>query len=234
MTPDSAAKRILIVEDDQDLNDLISGLLRKAGYRVQQCFDGLSGLKTAKAESFNLVLLDVMLPHMDGFTLLNKLRRSSDVPVVMLTAKGAEQDRITGFKTGADDYLPKPFNFDELMLRIDVIMRRTYQALSRHTSSASTLTYDDLTVDNKQATASFAGQALNLTNMELRVLARLIQQPGHIQSKPYLYQEVLGRPYSRNERSLDVHISKLRRKLNAAGFDASRIETMHGQGYILR
>lgn len=233
--PSASIKRILIVEDDKALNDLVAGLLCEAGYLVRQCFDGAAGLKAAKAESFHLVLLDVMLPKMDGFSVLDRLRRLSDMPVIMLTARGAEEDRITGFKTGADDYLPKPFNFDELILRIEAIIRRSCRAVLREQSQPrGLLAFDGLEIDNKKAVARYGSEDLRLTNMEFRILSQLVQQSGQLLSKPYMYQEVLGRPYSRNERSLDVHISKLRRKLRAAGFNADRVQTMHGQGYVLK
>jgi len=228
-------KRVLIIEDDTALSDLVAGLLRECGYRVRQCFDGGSGLKTAQNESFNLVLLDVLLPKMDGFSVLRKLRNNSDTPVLMLTAKGAEEDRITGFRTGADDYLSKPFSMDELILRIEAIIRRSQAIINRQTAPVShVVKLDGLSLDLKEYTASYQQQPLELTNMELRLLGLLLQSQGQVLSKPYLYQELMARPYSRNERSLDVHISKLRRKLKAAGFEHERIQTMHGQGYCLK
>lgn len=227
-------KRILIIEDDKTLSDLVAGLLRESGYLVRQCFDGVTGLNTAKSESFNLVLLDVMLPKMDGFSVLSKLRRRNNTPVIMLTAKGAEEDRITGFKTGADDYLPKPFNFDELILRIDAVIRRTLAVLDPQEAETKTQSIGDLEIDHLNWAVSFDGEDLELTNMEFRLLALLAKKHGQVLSKPYLYQELMGRPYSRNERSLDVHVSKLRRKLKAVGFAADAIQTMHGQGYTLK
>lgn len=228
-------RRVLIIEDDAALSDLVAGLLRECGYRVRQCSDGLSGLKTARNESFHLVLLDILLPEMDGLSVLKKLRNSSDTPVLMLSAKGAEEDRITGFRTGADDYLPKPFSMDELMLRIEAIIRRSRAVkLTRQSVDRQDLVLDELRLDMRQHCATLQQQPLVLTSMELRLLALLMEHTGQVLSKPYLYQELMARPYSRNERSLDVHISKLRRKLKVAGFDPERIQTMHGQGYCLR
>lgn len=236
MTPDVSSQdiRVLIVEDDAALSDLVAGLLREAGYRVRQCFDGVSGLRTVQTESFNLVLLDVMLPKLDGFAVLSKLRRKSDTPVIMLTARGAEEDRITGFKTGADDYLPKPFNLDELILRIEAVIRRTRNLLVSAPQPTETLNLDGLQLDQKLGNVTYQGQSLDLTRMEFRLLAMLLNHQTQVVSKPYLYQELMGRPYSRNERSLDVHVSKLRRKLKAVGFNAERLQTMHGQGYCLK
>lgn len=138
--------RILIVEDDPVLSDLVAGLLREHGYIVRQCFDGKSGLEAARKESFNLLLLDVLLPQMDGFEVLDKLRRYSDVPVIMITAKGAEADRITGFKTGADDYLPKPFNIEELLLRVQAIIKRTRRASAANDASVQGLCFGELEI----------------------------------------------------------------------------------------
>lgn len=227
--------RILIVEDDPVLSDLVAGLLREHGYVVRQCFDGKSGLETARKESFHLLLLDVLMPRMDGFEVLDRLRRRSDVPVIMITARGAEADRITGFKTGADDYLPKPFNMEELLLRVDAIIKRT-RGLSQPIRSADerAMVFGELEVDCDAQQALFRNNPLELTSMEYELLCQLLDNQGEVLSKPYLYQELMGRPYSRDERSLDVHVSKLRRKLSAAGFDAKQIRTMHGQGYCLK
>lgn len=229
------ASRILIVEDDKVLSDLVAGLLREHGYLVRQCFDGASGLAEAKKESFNLLLLDVLLPEMDGFEVLNKLRRRSDVPVIMVTARGAEADRITGFKTGADDYLPKPFNIEELLLRVEAVIKRTQiAAQTPRVRQPKILSFGELDVDLSARDAAFQGRALELTDMEFKLLAQLVEHQTQVLSKPYLYHELMGRPYSRDERSLDVHVSKLRRKLNAAGFNAKQLGTVHGQGYCLK
>ncbi|MCV6610395.1 MAG: response regulator transcription factor [Amphritea sp.] len=227
--------RILIIEDDVVLSDLVAGLLREHGYLVRQCFDGVSGLATARKESFHLVLLDVLLPEMQGFEVLDRLRRRSDVPVMMITAKGAEADRITGFKTGADDYLPKPFNIEELLLRVEVIIKRT-QHVPQVTAARQpqVIRFGELGIDMELSRAELAGVELDFTDMEFKLLAQLVENQGQVLSKPYLYHELMGRPYSRDERSLDVHVSKLRRKLTAAGFNGRQIRTVHGQGYCLK
>ena len=229
------ATRILIIEDDVVLSDLVANLLRKHGYRVRQCFDGRSGLETASTEGFHLILLDVMLPEIDGFKVLNRLRRKSDVPVIMITARGAEADRISGFKTGADDYLPKPFNIEELLLRVEALIKRTRRKhqIPANTTSA-VLKFAGLALNPGKQTAIYEDALLDFTDMEFKLLAELIKYQGQVLSKPYLYHELMGRPYSREERSLDVHVSKLRRKLNTAGFNARQLRTVHGQGYCLK
>ena len=232
--PGQSLPRVLIIEDDIALSGLVADQLREYGYLARQCFDGKSGLTTAIAESFNLILLDVLLPKMDGFSVLNKLRKQSNTPVIMLTACGAEEDRISGFRSGADDYLSKPFNVTELMLRIDAVIRRTKQANVSHPPSNSQLEFENLRLDADTHEAHMGQQILGLTVMEFRLLWMLIESREQVLSKPYLYQELMARPYSRNERSLDMHISKLRRKLAAAGFNTDHIQTMHGQGYCFR
>ncbi|WP_461535770.1 response regulator transcription factor [Spongorhabdus nitratireducens] len=229
------ATRILIIEDDVVLSNLVADLLRKHGYLVRQCFDGCSGLETATKEGFHLLLLDVMLPEMDGFKVLNRLRRKSDVPVIMITARGAEADRISGFKTGADDYLPKPFNIEELLLRVEAIIKRTQRVHQIPAEAAPVLLeFASLTLNTGSQAVMYEDTALDLTDMEFKLLAELVEHQGQVLSKPYLYHELMGRPYSREERSLDVHVSKLRRKLNSAGFNAKQLRTVHGQGYCLK
>lgn len=232
--PEQAA-RILIIEDDPELSNLVAGLLQRNGYKVRQCFDGQSGLQAALTESYSLILLDVLMPEMDGFEVLNKLRRRSETPVIMVTAKGAEADRISGFKTGADDYLPKPFNVEELLLRIEAVIKRARASLSRTLiQPTSELAADGLCIDVKMQSVYINGEPLALTTMEMRLLTELVENQYQVLSKPYLYQELMGRPYSRDERSLDVHVSKLRRKLKAMGYSARQIHTIHGQGYCFK
>ncbi len=227
--------RILIIEDDHELSNLVAGLLQRNGYTVRQCFDGQSGLQAALAESYSLILLDVLMPEMDGFEVLNKLRRRCETPVIMVTAKGAEADRISGFKTGADDYLPKPFNVEELLLRIEAVIKRAHASLSRTlVQPASALTIDGLCIDLKAQSVHINGEPLTLTSMEMRLLIELVENQYQVLSKPYLYQELMGRPYSRDERSLDVHVSKLRRKLKNLGYSTHQIHTIHGQGYCFK
>lgn len=227
--------KILIIEDDLVLSDLVAGLLRKQGYQVEQSFDGISGLATATSGDFHIILLDGLLPEMDGFEVLDRLRQTSDVPVLMITARGAEADRITGFKTGADDYLPKPFNPEELLLRIEAIIKRTQRVLGRtHGEPLRELQFSGMVIDLIRNQAEYSGHALELTNMEFKLLLQLLEHQGEVLSKPYLYHELMGRAYSRDERSLDVHMSKLRRKLSIAGFDGKRITTVHGLGYRLK
>jgi len=234
-TSPQLSPRVLIIEDDPTLSELVAGQLRSYGYLARQCFDGRSGLTTAVAESFNLILLDVLLPKMDGFAVLNKLRKQSDTPVIMLTACGAEEDRITGFRSGADDYLAKPFNVTELMLRIDAVLRRSQRSEeSRGVVRQTQIQCEGLLLDARMQSAAYQEHTLELTQIEFRLLWLLLENREQVLSKPYLYQELLGRAYSRHERSLDMHVSKLRRKLAAVECVAGKIQTVHGQGYSFR
>jgi len=228
--------RILIIEDDQALNELLASQLRQFGYQTSQCFDGEHGLAQALKERFSLILLDVLLPKLDGFELLNRLRRSQSTPVIMLSACGAEEDRISGFRCGADDYLPKPFNLTELTLRIEAVLRRSLSALTAETeqSPPKELQFQNLRLQMDQQVALVGSTQLQLTPMEFNLLALLLQARGDVISKPDLYQTLMGRPFSRYDRSIDMHVSKLRRKLKQAGFSADHINTVHGQGYRIQ
>ncbi|WP_051560114.1 response regulator transcription factor [Marinobacterium jannaschii] len=231
-TPDPS---ILIIEDDPAVNDLVASQLRRHGYQTEQCFDGRKGLSRALGQHFSLILLDVLLPKLDGFELLNQLRCQRDTPVIMLTACGAEEDRISGFRCGADDYLPKPFNLTELTLRIEAVLRRRPSGADRaNAASVRLLRFQNLQLDLSGQVASVGVTELPLTPMEFRLLALLLETPGEVISKPVLYQSLMGRPFSRYDRSIDMHISKLRRKLTNAGFNGEHINTVHGQGYRIQ
>ncbi len=224
--------QVLIVEDDQSLNELLSRQLRQRGYQVTTCFDGEQALCCTRQQTFNLILLDWMLPRRDGLSVLTALRAQHDTPVIMLTACGDEQERIRGLQCGADDYLTKPFNITELMLRIEALLRRSRGAVSAQLPAAMGYAGLSLQADGQQL--CWQGQLQPLTPTEFSLLQQLMRCAGEVLSKPTLYQEVMGRPWSRYDRSLDMHISKLRRKLVQLGCQSCQIQTVHGQGYRLR
>ncbi len=225
--------RILIVEDDKQLNQQLSELFSHAGYAVDTCFDGEQGLINATTQDPDLVLLDVMLPKRDGFSVLSMLRKTSQVPVIMLSAKGAEQARITGLSQGADDYVSKPFNRTELMLRIEALLRRTHQHQHQQESESYQLIFDGLTINRQTQSAIVNTTTLELTQIQFKLLAELVQHKGEVLSKAYLYQKVLHKTFGAHDRSLDMHLSRVRRKLNNAGWPGERLETVHGKGYCL-
>src|SRR5690606_11880864 len=222
--------QILIVEDDPELSDQLSGLLRNRGYRIQQQFSGEDGLIAALSGSFDLILLDVLLPRMDGFAVLNHLRKTRQPPVMMLTACGAEEERIVGFSKGADDYVPKPFNLTELLLRIDALLRRA-TGFRNTRSDRKELVIDNLTLNRQQQTVEANGIGITLTPIQFKLLWTLMLHQHEVLSKPYLYRLVLEREFSRYDRSLDMHLSRVRRKLIDAGIAADRLQTVHGTGY---
>lgn len=225
------AARILLIEDDKEVSNALVDVLRPKGYHIQQCFDGRDGLLAAVSHSFNLILLDKLLPSIDGLEVLQRLRQHRDTPVIMLTACGAEQDRIAGFSGGADDYLPKPFNMTELILRIEALLRRSMRPADPKSLTQRIREEGELTLDTRALTVCFENQSVELTPIEFDLLQALMGHRDEILSKPYLYQLVLSKPYSRYDRSLDMHISNLRGKLGTIAPDKQLIKTVRGKGY---
>lgn len=223
--------KILIIEDDNVLNHQLSQLAESAGYLVESCSDGNSGLVAASSNGFDLVLLDLMLPERDGITMLSMLRKSSQVPVIIVSAKGAEQERITGLRRGADDYIAKPFNPTELLLRIEALLRRSQP---ERMQPAGTVALDDLKLDLRQHRAQIGTTHLDLTHIQFKLLWELALHHGEILSKAYLSQKVLNKTLGAFDRGLDMHLSRIRRKLNQTGWSGERLQTVRGNGYLLK
>ncbi|HCA25889.1 MAG TPA: DNA-binding response regulator [Pseudomonas sp.] len=221
---------ILIVEDDRQLSGQLGQLLEHAGYGVQCCGDGSAGLELALREQHDLLLLDVKLPGLNGFSLLKRLRQHSRMPVIMVTASNAEEERIRGLRHGADDYLAKPYSLEELQLRIDAVLRRVRPVGARQ-AEPEQLAVGSLRLDRAQQWAEAGGMRLDLTPLQFRLLWQLVAQRGEVLSKPYLYRVVLDREFSRYDRSLDMHISRIRRRLIDAGL-GDVLQTQHGRGYL--
>lgn len=226
-----AGAHVFVVEDDPTLSSQITELLQAKGFTTQRSQDGEEALLIALKTRFDLILLDVLLPSCDGFSLLQRLREKCQTPVMMLTACGAEEERIRGFNKGADDYLPKPFNSTELLLRINALLRRSMGKASQQEQFQ--LSLNGLTMQRQQQLVHYEGQPIQLTPIQFKLLWILARHPGETLSKPYLYQVVLEREYSRHDRSLDMHLSRVRRRLVDAGMTADRLQTMHGTGYSL-
>lgn len=222
---------ILVIEDDRILNEQLSELLRAKGYAVEQSFDGEAGLLRAASKQHQLILLDVMLPGRDGFSLLKILRKSCQTPVIMVTAKGAEQERVQGFSQGADDYVSKPFSRVELLLRIEALLRRSHSP--KPEMSAQELSLDSLTINYRAQSVLVAEHALDFTPIQFKLLWELVLHQGEVLSKAYLYQRVLNRNIGAYDRSLDMHLSRVRRKLSDANWQGERLQTSHGKGYCL-
>ncbi|WP_341502341.1 response regulator transcription factor [Gallaecimonas sp. GXIMD4217] len=215
--------KILIIDDDITLCDLLGEYLEGFELQVQACHDGDSGLKAAVGGDCDLVLLDVMLPGLGGFEVLKALRQKSQVPVLMLTARGDEVDRVLGLELGADDYVPKPFSHRELVARIQAILRR----LAPQAQAVS-----GLEVDPHSLVARYQGQQLELTAAEFRVLAALFERPGEVVSKDDICKAAFGRRLQPFDRHIDIHISHIRKKL-ARIQDNNLIRTQRGVGYQL-
>ena len=225
--------QILVVEDDHELNNQLCRLLTDAGYSVDSCFDGESGLISALSGRYQLALLDVMLPKRDGFSVLNIIRKSNQLPVLMLTAKGAEEERITGLSFGADDYVSKPFNPTELLLRIEALLRRSLAISPNSDNAEQKIELDSLSLCNVNNRVYVDEKEIEFTPIQFKLLWELAINRGDVLSKAYLYQRVLNKTLGAYDRSLDMHLSRVRRKLNDANWQGDRVQTCHGQGYCI-
>jgi DNA-binding response OmpR family regulator len=222
---------ILVVEDERELNTLIRRHLEDEGHRVVQAFDGPSALVAAQQERPELVILDWMLPRLDGLEVCRRLRRESIVPILMLTARAEEVDRVLGLEVGADDYLVKPFSIRELLARARAIFRRIELQEQAGSAEASPPLLEDgpLRVDVGEHTASVDGQLVELTPKEFDLLALLVRHPGRAFARDYLLDKVWGHDYGGlDTRTVDTHVLRLRKKLGPVG---ERIETVWGVGY---
>lgn len=219
---------ILIIDDDTELTDLLSEYLEPEGFTISCVYDGESGVKKALNQSFDAIILDVMLPKLNGFEVLKAIREHLDTPVLMLTARGDDIDRIVGLEIGADDYLPKPCNPRELAARLRAILRRTQKAPVHK----PVIQQDNIVVDCTRHLATLDGLPLELTNAEFNILEMLIKSPGQAFSKEELTEYALGRKYTAYDRSIDVHISNLRNKLGKNAVGEDRVKTIRGFGYL--
>ena len=223
--------KILIIDDDEELCELVSEYLSVEGFSTEAVHDGESGLRKALSDEYELAILDVMLPRKNGFDVLRELRKSSKLPVLMLTAKGDDMERIVGLEIGADDYLPKPFNPRELVARLRAVLRRVNDTDEKK-PLPETFTVDDIEVSLTGRTAKIDGTELNLTAVEFDLLVALLEEAGRIVKKEDLSQRVLDRRLSPFDRSLDMHVSNLRKKLGARADESERIKTIRSVGYI--
>lgn len=225
--------RILIVEDDPLLGAHLDDQLQARGYQPRLCATPQAARQWLAAEPVELVLLDILLPGGNGLDLLRDLRQQSGVPVILISALGSETDRILGFRSGADDYLPKPFSLDELQVRIEALRRRIAFERAAGEVPEPLAAEVPLAFVALQQDVRHRDAWLGLTASEYRVLQLLWRQAGSVLSKPLIYHQALQRAWSRHDRSLDMHVSHLRRKLQQAGCAAVEIRTVWGQGYVL-
>src|SRR5579859_6067246 len=225
--------KILVVDDDVELCELVQQYLGSQGFHVDAVHDGAAGVAESLSNSYDLVILDVMLPGIRGFEALRQIRAKSAVPVVMLTAHGEDVDRIVGLEIGADDYMPKPFNPRELAARIHAVLRRTAAGgATKEAASAVSIRLDDLRLDTRARTAYLKNRDVELTSAEFELLGVFFKSPGQVVTREDLVKNGLGRDLEPADRSLDVHISNLRKKIGPFEDGTERIRAIRNVGYI--
>ena len=225
--------KILIIDDDKKLCRLLADYLAPMEYETICVHTGLEGIQKAVKGNFQVIILDVMLPGMDGFEVLKNIRRESDVPILMLTARGDETDRIVGLEMGADDYLPKPFSPRELLARLRSITRRFEKAAKRIVQPiGQQIVVGDLKIDPSSRTATSGCEMIPLTSIEFDLLFLLARSAGKVLTRDHLMDMVAGRDYEIFDRSIDVHISSIRRKLGDDPKQPKFIKTIRGTGYM--
>jgi two-component system response regulator CpxR len=220
-------ERLLIVDDDVELCQLLAERLEREGFSVEAVHDGQRGLERARSGEHTLVILDLMLPGLGGLDVLRRLRTQSGIPVLILTARGEDVERILGLEIGADDYLPKPFNPRELIARVRAIMRR----MAGVAGDGKLLVVRDITLDAGAREASINGHQLDLTSVEFSLLETLMRNAGRVVTRDHLTETVLGRKLGPFDRVIDVHVSNLRKKLGDASA-GERIKAVRGAGYL--
>jgi DNA-binding response OmpR family regulator len=225
-----AQGKVLLVDDEPKIVAVLKAYLEREGFQVLTASDGTTALELARSQRPDLLLLDLMLPGLDGWEVCRTLRRDSGVPIIMLTARGEAEDRVAGLELGADDYVAKPFSPREVVARVKAVLRR-----AAATPEEGRFTCGDLVVDPTTFKATYSGRSLELTPTEFRLLAALARRPGRVFTRAELLDEAQGTTYEGYERTIDTHIKNLRRKLEAAGA-VSRpctVATVHGVGYRL-
>lgn len=224
--------RILIIDDDVELCELLRDYLSAEGFSVEAVHDGEAGAERLRGNAYGLVVLDVMLPKMSGFEVLRRIRSGSEVPVLMLTARGEDVDRIVGLEMGADDYLPKPFNPRELVARLRAIQRRAAASQTDSGASPELLAVGDLALDPGARSVWCGNRRVEVTSVEFSLLEVLVRTAGKVISRKDLALQALGRRLNYQDRSIDVHVSSLRKKLGPAENGGDRIKSVRGIGYI--
>jgi two-component system alkaline phosphatase synthesis response regulator PhoP len=221
-----AGKKVLVVDDDVKTVELVRLYLDRDGYQVLTAYDGVEALRLARESYPDLIVLDLMLPDIDGLELCRTLRRESDVPIIMLTARTTDQDKLTGLDLGADDYVTKPFSPKELAARVRAVLRRLPGERGPEEIKSG-----ELSMSFTEHEAWFAGRPLNLTSVEFKLLRVLAKEPGRVFSRASLIEEALGYDFEGFDRTIDVHVLNLRRKLEPDPSHPRYIKTVYGVGY---
>ena len=220
-------RSVLIVDDDTKLVELLQLYFQKDGFIVYTAYDGLTALKTARDKQPDILVLDLMLPGMDGWDICRTLRRDSDVPILMLTARDEESDRLVGLEIGADDYVTKPFSPKEVVARVKAILRRTKRA----TVKTEPVRMGDVVIDLEQYQVTKGGQAIELTPTEFKILELLAANPGRVFSRLQIVEQIQGYSFEGYERTVDAHVKNLRRKIEENPKEPEYIHTIYGVGY---
>ena len=223
-------EKILVVDDEKPIADILQYNLEEEGFRVLVAYDGEEALRLAFAERPDLILLDIMLPYIDGFSLCTQIRNKLDVPIIMLTAKETEVDKVLGLELGADDYMTKPFSIRELLARVKAMLRR----IKMQDKPPIFLTCEDLSLDLARMECKKRGQVVELTHREFNLLAFLLNHAGFVFSREKLLQEVWGYDYFGDERTVDVTVRRLREKIEDEPGNPAYLCTKRGAGYYLR
>ena len=223
--------QVLIVDDDVELCALVQEYLAAEGFALKAVHDGEAGLQQALTNEYALVVLDVMLPGINGFEVLRRIRSVSKIPVLLLTARGEDVDRIVGLEIGADDYLPKPFNPRELVARIRAVLRRA-KPVNPADAVPEILSVGDVELDPATRTVQRGGQPVELTSVEFNLLEVLLREAGRVVTRERLVNAVLSRKFMPFDRSIDMHVSKVRRKLGDPDENGDHIKTIRGVGYM--
>lgn len=223
-----ANRTVLVVDDERKIVELVQAYLEKDGYRVLVAYDGLQALEIARQKRPDLIVLDLLLPGLDGLDVCRILRAESDVPIIMLTARSTEDDRLLGLDLGADDYVTKPFSPRELMARIRAVLRRSGETLS---ADAAEIRLGDLRIDRRGHEVWRQGQLISLTPTEFKLLLTLAEEPGRTFTRLELLDRVFGYDFEGFERNVDVHIKNLRKKIEPDPQNPTYVQTVYGVGY---
>ena len=219
--------KVLLIDDDEKIVKLLRSYFEKEGWIVTAAYDGLQGLQAVKIQQPDIVILDLMLPGIDGWEVCKRLRKDSEVPIIMLTARDEETDRLIGLELGADDYVSKPFSPREIVARAKAVLRRT----QREVVQSEPVKIGELKIDVENHEVRLAGQILDLTPTEFKILHLLAQKPGRPFTRLQIVEDSQGEAFEGYERTIDVHIKNLRRKLGDDGKEATYIQTVYGVGY---
>jgi two-component system response regulator CpxR len=225
-------EHVLVIDDDAELCNLVSRFLTREGFHIESVHSGAQGVEKALAGKYSLVVLDVMMPEMNGFDVLRRIRARSRMPVLMLTARGDALDRVLGLEMGADDYLPKPFSPPELAARIRAILRRAKPIEGQSQESEKVITIGDIELDIGARVVRHGHQLLNLTTVEFELLEALMREAGQVVNREKLTRDILGREFSPFDRSIDTHVCNLRKKIGPLPDGTDRIKGVRGIGYL--